>query len=57
LGVAHRDLKPENILCSEDLKRVTVADFGLAKIFGRGDLLRTACGTPTYAGTKKIASF
>lgn len=47
-GVAHRDLKPENLLCDGD--RVVVADFGLAKLFGRGDLLRTHVGTPNYAG-------
>ena len=28
--IIHRDLKPENILCDADLKKVVVADFGIA---------------------------
>jgi len=48
-GVVHRDLKPENILCSLDLSRIVVGDFGLAKVFGRGELLKSTCGTPAYA--------
>jgi len=52
-GVAHRDLKPENLLCCSD-GRVVVADFGLAKVFGRGELLRTHCGTPTYAAPEIV---
>eukprot|EP01114_Cavostelium_apophysatum_P019706 TRINITY_DN6420_c0_g1_i1.p1 TRINITY_DN6420_c0_g1~~TRINITY_DN6420_c0_g1_i1.p1 ORF type:complete len:317 (-),score=37.23 TRINITY_DN6420_c0_g1_i1:62-1012(-) len=54
LGVAHRDLKPENLLCSVSDERVVVADFGLAKIFGRGELLKTHCGTPVYAAPEII---
>jgi len=53
VGVCHRDLKPENLLCSED-GRIVVADFGLAKIFGRGELLMTHCGTPNYAAPEII---
>jgi serine/threonine protein kinase len=52
VGVAHRDLKPENLLCDGD--RVVVADFGLAKIFGRGDLLKTHVGTPNYAAPEIV---
>ncbi|PRP87597.1 hypothetical protein PROFUN_04624 [Planoprotostelium fungivorum] len=43
MGVAHRDLKP-----------VVVADFGLAKNFGRGELLQTHCGTPSYAAPEVV---
>jgi len=53
-GVAHRDLKPENLLCSIKDERVVVADFGLAKVFGRGKLLKTHCGTPKYAAPEII---
>lgn len=53
VGVCHRDLKPENLLTSED-GRIVVADFGLAKIFGRGELLMTHCGTPNYAAPEII---
>jgi len=54
LGVAHRDLKPENLLCSINDERVVVADFGLAKVFGRGELLKTHCGTPNYAAPEIV---
>jgi len=54
LGVAHRDLKPENLLCSLQDDRVVLGDFGLAKIFRRGDLLKTHCGTPNYAAPEII---
>ncbi|EZG56503.1 cyclin-dependent protein kinase-like serine/threonine kinase family catalytic domain protein [Gregarina niphandrodes] len=30
-GVMHRDLKPHNILLSEDLRRIKIGDFGLAR--------------------------
>jgi len=54
MGVAHRDLKPENLLCSLEDSRVVVADFGLAKNFGRGELLQTHCGTPSYAAPEVV---
>jgi len=49
-GIAHRDLKPENILLeneSEDAK-VMITDFGLSKIFGDANVMKTLCGTPQY---------
>jgi len=53
-GIAHRDLKPENLLCSVHDDRVVVSDFGLAKSFGRGELLVTHCGTPHYAAPEIV---
>ncbi|RDB30842.1 putative serine/threonine-protein kinase fhkC [Hypsizygus marmoreus] len=48
-GIAHRDLKPENVLVvSLAPLRVKIADFGLAKIFHEGTMLRSLCGTPNH---------
>lgn len=33
---------------------MVVADFGLAKIFARGELLQTACGTQAYAAPEVL---
>lgn len=48
LGICHRDLKPENLLIDYDgcLKMV---DFGLSNLYEKGELLKTACGSPCYA--------
>ena len=53
LSIAHRDLKPENILINEknDIKLI---DFGLGKIFSKGELLKTQCGSPFYASPEMI---
>ena len=44
--VVHRDLKPENILCEG--QTLKIADFGLARVVSKGDMLKTVCGTPGY---------
>eukprot|EP01063_Lacrimia_lanifica_P014307 TRINITY_DN20925_c0_g1_i1.p1 TRINITY_DN20925_c0_g1~~TRINITY_DN20925_c0_g1_i1.p1 ORF type:complete len:462 (+),score=143.71 TRINITY_DN20925_c0_g1_i1:42-1427(+) len=50
MGIAHRDIKPENILLgkADDVKSIKLTDFGLAKGFDAGTMLKTRCGTPMY---------
>ena len=47
-GIAHRDLKPENLLLTKD-KTLKIIDFGLSHEFDGIDLLKTKCGSPSYA--------
>ena len=47
-GVAHRDLKPENLLLTKD-KTLKIIDFGLSHEFDGENLLKTKCGSPSYA--------
>lgn len=42
--IVHRDLKPANILFQNG--RIKIADFGLARKFGKNEMLRTYAGTP-----------
>ena len=30
-GVSHRDIKPDNIMVDENLKKIKIIDFGIAK--------------------------
>lgn len=58
LGVVHRDIKPENILL-DDLGRVTLVDFGLAKLrHGENAWTLTGAsmvlGTPLYLAPEQI---
>jgi serine/threonine-protein kinase len=54
-GITHRDIKPENILQSlrGDIK---VADFGLARLVGGGDLTQAGLtmGTPRYMSPEQV---
>lgn len=49
-GVVHRDIKPENILLDKQ-GRVKIADFGIAKLVGRGADERTLTGDRQIIGT------
>ena len=56
-GIVHRDLKPENILLRGN-GDIVLVDFGLANYFDVNQpinvkSLRTQCGSPHYAGTKR----
>ena len=46
--IAHRDLKPENLLLTKD-KTLKIIDFGLSHEFDGENLLKTKCGSPSYA--------
>ena len=53
-GIVHRDIKPSNLLITVD-RVVKIADFGISKIQGQGDLTRTgtAIGTPSYVSPEQ----
>ncbi|PRP75093.1 protein kinase 1 [Planoprotostelium fungivorum] len=54
-GVSHRDLKPENILLSDDrCNQIKLTDFGLARIVGDSETMKTTCGTPQYIAPEVI---
>ena len=53
LDVAHRDLKPENLLLN-DKKILKIIDFGLSHEFNGEELLKTKCGSPSYAAPEII---
>ena len=54
--ICHRDIKPENILCSSEPEhfRVLIADYGLAKFFGRDQLLTSNCGSEHYVAPEVL---
>ena len=49
-GLVHRDIKPANILLAEEVERVKITDFGLARAADDASLTRTGIisGTPQY---------
>eukprot|EP00932_Pfiesteria_piscicida_P003720 SRR837773.13627.p2 GENE.SRR837773.13627~~SRR837773.13627.p2 ORF type:complete len:469 (-),score=262.20 SRR837773.13627:29-1228(-) len=53
---AHRDIKPENFLMqSKDANaEIKVIDFGLAKCFKNGEMLKTKAGTPYYVAPEVL---
>ena len=54
LRIVHRDLKPENLLLDHK-KDIKIADFGLSNLYSKGELLKTACGSPCYAAPEMIS--
>ena len=52
-GISHRDLKPENLLLAEN-KILKIIDFGLSHEFEGDELLKTKCGSPSYAAPEII---
>ena len=52
-NIVHRDLKPENLLLTEN-KILKIIDFGLSHSFDGSVLLRTKCGSPSYAAPEII---
>ena len=52
-GISHRDLKPENLLLAEK-KILKIIDFGLSHEFEGDELLKTKCGSPSYAAPEII---
>ena len=53
-SVIHRDLKPSNILIEADTGRAVVTDFGLAKLAGGAESLRTESGK--FIGTLRYCA-
>ena len=46
-NIAHRDLKLENCFLDQNVI-LKVADFGLSKVFGEGEVLKARLGTESY---------
>jgi len=57
VGIAHRDLKPENLLLKDGTDtEVMLSDFGLSKLFGEEQVMKTACGTPYYVAPEVLGA-
>ena len=52
-NIVHRDLKPENLLLTEN-NILKIIDFGLSHPFDGTEMLKTKCGSPSYAAPEII---
>ena len=55
-NLAHRDLKPENLLLTKN-HLLKIIDFGLCHDFDGTKLLKTKCGSPSYAAPEILKGF
>ena len=55
-GFSHRDLKPENLLLTKE-KILKIIDFGLCHDFNENKVLKTKCGSPSYAAPEILKGF
>jgi 5'-AMP-activated protein kinase catalytic alpha subunit len=53
-GIVHRDIKLDNILLDSN-KNVKIVDFGFSVPFEREQLLKKACGSPSYAAPEIVS--
>ena len=53
-GTMHRDLKPENILTNDSLSVVKLFDYGMARLWKKGETIKTSCGSPHYVAPELI---
>lgn len=54
--IIHRDLKPENLLLTAREKTIKIIDFGLCQTTeSYNTLLKTPCGSPSYAAPEMLA--
>jgi len=53
-GIVHRDIKLDNILLDSS-KNVKIVDFGFSVPFEQDQLLKKACGSPSYAAPEIVS--
>jgi serine/threonine-protein kinase len=56
-GLIHRDIKPANILMEQDISRVMITDFGLARAANEAAITQTGwlAGTPHYMSPEQAS--